>query len=1351
MAKYNDIQNRDFRKAEKAPSAVELTRNIDNFGVTLKLKEDVLLNLTKTPEGKMYVDQDKSSFWGVNAMYSFGETAPQNEIDKINIVKHYDPKNDVHTLNLLRAEANKIITAAKAEYKKKSLHAKLLSDKKITFAEIKASHLLSKAKGIEITYVDRQNEEVRKREALLLIDEWKEKAVENNSTRLEYLTQREEKSHEKLKGHEMSERAIAEERLLEREVYAKAHLEWEKEKAITLSKGMYFNVPPPIHKKILGTRNNYKDELKYSTISELKGDRVINLLNNKESINDVDYIDSTKRGNALSKFNKFTKNPKTHALESRMDTTTRRNPHVYIVDEDIYESQLRKNNYIDAKKERFEIMVDARMYAPFKEYLHVEWNEEDSNDEIKYQNQKKLAKVRSDSEDVQRYYLNKEAKEEALRKYNENAGEREPSYYSVEDWSDNEYINGAKQDGIFKRWFKSKKEQNYEQSLNFRDTEEFDAETSNMYLNDKNEINELKLYLAKNQNYIDVYDGQLLDRTRLIDDKFYASIDHIIPLELSGDDSISNKVLTKTELHYSKGDLTPFEWMDDENFDLFYEEVTKLLKGKGRENKKRLRNLIFINNAKHEEYLDEDNQDFSSYEQYDDEDYQGNSRDQYKIQKANVLLRKLPIHPIIHDEPSKLLQHGIRTTDAIRAFQRLNANDIYADKEKQNILNKLKYVCDENRKQENAFRHNQEKSKQLDDYVKVKADELKANFVSSKTKLSTKNFNKDQKIDERYRNISETLFEKFSIERQMIDEKEENLRNREEALEIRNEAITKEKILSHLEKANVREIKTLHRLKNKLDQNNKKYNFNIPTFDFPFANKLSEVGGEKYLNLKKINDKLVLQWISEEIRENQLDEDEDIKVDGTTSIIEKASKFIDGFRVGDIDNKVEIINESLPNNITKIVVLEKYRHKDEIEQIEFLRALAKSIVTDAADAALLQEARTVEQAHIELEEKIEEAKVYLNKCEVIEEMIDRRKSFYEKSLKEAWVDNKNKEREWNRIIKSEKLENAKQVNVLRKQAQADLRAQLHNSLNADGSIQNIHLDIQNEFKHSPEAIKINQRRIRMLEQDLNMPIFREGDQEKKRKRIQGSETPSTTSQKVGKYFGMMKEKFIEASADTEPNIDELIGTKEKLRLPTQEKFRGVDIDADAKIIEFNDPLSISRNQSIPTTTLVGNNSEYENILNTNNEYELDEYQDEISNDAFIPTPIMVGANGSDAPNMQFNAPNEMFEPNLDASANQDEIENIIIDPLTIPSVGDYNGGMETPIEQLLSNWEKETNEISKSLDDLSNDWNNGVGQKKVAQRQKEDQTQINNGVDFKSKTMDELEEEELIDKSILNH
>ncbi len=1348
MAKYDDIVNRDFSKEIKAPSTVELTKNVDNFGVTLKLKEDVLLNLTKTPEGKMYVDQDKSSFWGINPMYSFGETAPENNVDKINVIKHYDSREDLRTLNLLRAQANKIINEAKAEYKKKSLHAKLLSEKSITFAEVKASHLLSKAKGIEITYVDRQNEEVRKQEALLLIDDWKTKAVENNSTRLEYLTQREERSHEKLKGHEMNNRAIAEERLHEREIFAQIHLEWEKEKAATLAQGMHFNVPPPVRRKFLGTRNNYQDELKYSTINERKEDRVINLLNNKEDINGVDFIESTKRGNALNKFTKFTKDPKTHALENRIETTTERNLHVYIVDEDVYESQLRKNNYIDAKKERFEIMVDARMYAPFKEYLHVEWNDENGNDEIKYQNQKKLAKVRSDSDDVQRYYLDKEAREQALRSRNENAVEREPSYYSVEDWSDNDYINGQSQDGALKRWFKSRKDRTREQELDFEKTDfnETIDNSNDIYLNDENEINELKLYLAKNQNYIDLYDGQLFDRNRLVNDEHYVSIDYIIPLELSGDDSISNKILTKSELHYSKGDLTPFEWMDDENFDLFYEEVTKLLKNRGRENKKRLRNLTFINNVKQESYINDNDEDFQGYEQYDDEEYyRESSRDQYKIQKANVLLRKLPIHPIIHDEPSKLLQSGIRTTDAIRAFQRLNADEIYYDKEKQIILNKLKYVCDENRRQENSFRHNQEKSKQLDDYVKVKADELKANFVSSKTRLSTKNFNKDQKIDERYRNISETLFEKFSIERQMIDEKEENLHNREEALEIRNEAITKERVLSHLEKVNTREIKTLHRLKTKLEQYNRKYDFDIPVDDFPFVNTLSQAGGEKYLNLKKINDKLVLQWISEETkyRENDEDEEIDIKADSAVSLMGKASKIIDTFKVGTVDNKVEIINDSLPSDVTKIVILEKYRHKDEIEQIEYLRTLARSMVSEVADVALLQEARIVEEAHIVLEEELEEAKKYLDKCEVIEKMIDRRKSFYDKSLKEAWNDKRDKEREWNRIVKSEKIENARRTNALRKQAQADLRAQLHDSLGEDGLNHKLPINMQNEFKHSPEAIKINQRRIRMLEQDLNMPILRESEQDKKRKRIQGFETPTTTSQKVGKYFGMMKEKFIEASADAEPNIDELIGTKEKLRLTSQEE---TNVNQNIKDVEYSEMTNSFEGHPIPTTTLI--NNEYKNQVINNSQYESDENQSEIENDVFVPTPIMVGASEDNPIDVQFSAPREAFTSDINLTS---QIEpDVVVDPLTIPASGDYNSGAETPIEQLLTNWEKEADEISKSLDDLSNDWDNGVKQKKVVQA-KHDQTQKMNDVDFKSKTMDELEEEELIDKSILNH
>ncbi|MGL4768789.1 MAG: type II CRISPR RNA-guided endonuclease Cas9 [Mycoplasmoidaceae bacterium] len=81
---------------------------------------------------------------------------------------------------------------------------------------------------------------------------------------------------------------------------------------------------------------------------------------------------------------------------------------------------------------------------------------------------------------------------------------------------------------------------------------------------DKKIIN--KLYFLQIQDGKDLYDGEQLESSLIINDPNYAEIDHIIPYSISYDNSKSNKVLTKKFYNQSKGQKTPFEYLDTKLF-----------------------------------------------------------------------------------------------------------------------------------------------------------------------------------------------------------------------------------------------------------------------------------------------------------------------------------------------------------------------------------------------------------------------------------------------------------------------------------------------------------------------------------------------------------------------------------------------------------------------------------------------------------------------------------------------------------------------------------------------------------------------------------------------------------------
>lgn len=70
----------------------------------------------------------------------------------------------------------------------------------------------------------------------------------------------------------------------------------------------------------------------------------------------------------------------------------------------------------------------------------------------------------------------------------------------------------------------------------------------------------LKMKLRREQNGVCLYSGEAIDiETMLADDNAY-QIDHIVPFSRSNNDSLTNKVLVKTEENQKKADRTPFEY-----------------------------------------------------------------------------------------------------------------------------------------------------------------------------------------------------------------------------------------------------------------------------------------------------------------------------------------------------------------------------------------------------------------------------------------------------------------------------------------------------------------------------------------------------------------------------------------------------------------------------------------------------------------------------------------------------------------------------------------------------------------------------------------------------------------------
>ncbi|MBS3991090.1 MAG: type II CRISPR RNA-guided endonuclease Cas9 [Erysipelothrix sp.] len=107
----------------------------------------------------------------------------------------------------------------------------------------------------------------------------------------------------------------------------------------------------------------------------------------------------------------------------------------------------------------------------------------------------------------------------------------------------------------------------------------------------------LKLRLYKEQECKCVYTGECLNINSILSDPNAYDIDHIIPLSVSLDDSMANKVLVTNKANREKGNLTPLQAFRSNKFDGWSEEsfryyVSNLAAYKYGANKKKLNYLL---------------------------------------------------------------------------------------------------------------------------------------------------------------------------------------------------------------------------------------------------------------------------------------------------------------------------------------------------------------------------------------------------------------------------------------------------------------------------------------------------------------------------------------------------------------------------------------------------------------------------------------------------------------------------------------------------------------------------------------------------------------------------------------
>lgn len=105
----------------------------------------------------------------------------------------------------------------------------------------------------------------------------------------------------------------------------------------------------------------------------------------------------------------------------------------------------------------------------------------------------------------------------------------------------------------------------------------------------------LKIKLWLEQDQTDIYTGEKISIDDLLNNPQSYEIDHIIPLSISFDDSLKNKVLTHHKNNQSKGQRTPYYWLSKEEFTKYQTRVLDL-KDRKLLTTSKVNNLLFKDN-----------------------------------------------------------------------------------------------------------------------------------------------------------------------------------------------------------------------------------------------------------------------------------------------------------------------------------------------------------------------------------------------------------------------------------------------------------------------------------------------------------------------------------------------------------------------------------------------------------------------------------------------------------------------------------------------------------------------------------------------------------------------------------
>ena len=87
-----------------------------------------------------------------------------------------------------------------------------------------------------------------------------------------------------------------------------------------------------------------------------------------------------------------------------------------------------------------------------------------------------------------------------------------------------------------------------------------------------------RLYIQQSQQNgkcICLYSGEIIELGKLLDEGYY-QIDHILPKSRSMDDSFNNKVLCIAKENQEKGNKLPYEWLNEQRFEIFKKRVLSM-------------------------------------------------------------------------------------------------------------------------------------------------------------------------------------------------------------------------------------------------------------------------------------------------------------------------------------------------------------------------------------------------------------------------------------------------------------------------------------------------------------------------------------------------------------------------------------------------------------------------------------------------------------------------------------------------------------------------------------------------------------------------------------------------------